>query len=162
MGHRIYNADEARALLADYTATPRITFGDECLGGVPLCVDGRELCMVAPEDPEGDWLYVDRWEAAMHNAAPGLAETVVQLAARADVAEQERAALRARVAELTAALRFCARECARCSRPGVWLSFNGIVWCDEHKDCGAAHHCEPQPIEHADVLRSLGAKDSAT
>lgn len=78
-----------------------------------------------------------------------------RLARKLDAAE-------GRVAELTAALRFSARECARCSRLGVWISFNGIVWCDEHKGCGAVPHCDPQPIEHADVLRSLGATDGAT
>ncbi len=87
MTARIFTGDEAAALLADYTATPRITFGDECLGGVPLCVDGRELLYTEGDDTEGDWIYVDRWEAAMHDAAPDLAASVEHHAARADAAE---------------------------------------------------------------------------
>lgn len=79
--HHLYTGAEAQSLLDDYTATPRITFGDECLGGVPLCVDGRELLYKASADDDGDWIYVDRWEAAMHDASPDLAASVVSLAA---------------------------------------------------------------------------------
>ena len=81
--HHLYTGAEAQSLLDDYTATPRITFGDECLGGVPLCVDGRELLYKASadDDDDGDWIYVDRWEAAMHDASPDLAASVVSLAA---------------------------------------------------------------------------------
>jgi len=147
---RIYSADEARRLLDDATPGPwakrsgRITR----VGGLGIGAMVTEVCTAE--------------DFTLLAAAPDLAASVEHHAARADAAERERDALRVRVAELTAALRFCACECARCSRPGVWITFNGIVWCDEHKECGVVHHREPQPIEHADVLRSLGARDGAT
>lgn len=84
MSARIYTSAEAAALLAAYTTQPRVTFGDECLGGVPLCVDGRELLYTQGPDDEGDWIYVDRWESEMHEAAPDLAASVEHHAARAD------------------------------------------------------------------------------
>lgn len=95
--HRIYTGAEAQSLLDDYTATPRITFGDERLGGVPLCVDGRELLYTESpdDDKEADWIYVDRWEAAMHDAAPGLAKSVVSLAADLHRVTMERDGARA-------------------------------------------------------------------
>ena len=123
MTARIYTGAEAAALLAAYTTQPRVTFGDECPGGVPLCVDGRELLYTEADEDEGDWIYVDRQESEMHTAAPDLAASVAHHAAetrreqgrvsglmlRLDdektkrvAAEQECARLRARVAELEA------------------------------------------------------------
>ena len=118
---KIYSGDEARALLADHDAPPRITYGDLCGLGVPLCVDGREMEWREDGDGDGDWICVPEGEAAMHTAAPDLAASVVHHAARADaaeaacvqlrlavdalceadaLAEQERTRMRARIAEL--------------------------------------------------------------
>lgn len=101
---KIYSGDEARALLADHDAPPRITYGDLCGLGVPLCVDGREMEWREDGDGDGDWICVPEGEAAMHTAAPDLAASVVHHANRADAAEAACARLRRRITEIEARL----------------------------------------------------------
>lgn len=64
----------------------------------------------------------DHYAASWANLLHELAASVEHHAARADAAEQERDALRARVAELESALRSYAPPCAKCGRPGTYVS----------------------------------------
>ena len=145
--HRIYGADEARALLDGTTPGPWTT----CLSAHLYVVtdDGGEEpdatgATVAAIEVEHIPTAQQTGDALLLAAAPDLAASVEYHAARADAAEQECARLRA-------ALRTHGPYCGMCGKPATYLSTHGVTYCDEHRVFGGI----VTEVDHADVLRSL-------
>ena len=150
--HRIYGADEARALLDGTTPGPWTT----CLSAHLYVVtdDGGEEpdatgATVAAIEVEHIPTAQQTGDALLLAAAPDLAASVEYHAARADAAEQECARLRA-------ALREYATRCegANCARLATQEDAAAIAaMCDECASTDRVTEWHQRP--HADVLRSL-------